>query len=460
MGEKIAISLKNVSKCFKRYTRPVDRLKELLLPGKSKADEFWALRDINLEIPRGETVGIVGQNGSGKSTLLQIIAGTLTPTTGDVEAQGRVSALLELGSGFNPEFTGRQNVFFNGRLLGLSQTELENKFDEIAGFADIGDFIDQPVKTYSSGMFVRLAFSVAVNVIPNILIVDEALSVGDMFFQAKCAIKLKQMINNGVTVLFVSHDTGAVKSLCQRAVYLNQGSIEMVGESGLVIDTYIKDQFAKMKLFESSLKTSEANLSTHVSNIAIATRPKQNSLLFQEAEEFEERVKLFRKGSGRAKIINVAVLDRQQNKATEINFDDFITVRIYYEVLEPLPEIVIAFYIKDKNQIEIVGNNNVYENQNIKNLLPGEQWYIDFHFQNKLRSGDYTVTTLIADSLETTVYYDWIEYSYVFKSKDLNNKIIWSQVYLPMSVFVCKVNETSESLEKLAKSSYRYSSLR
>ena len=167
MGDGIAISLRNVSKCYKRYAQPVDRLKELLLPGKSRVDEFWALRDINLEIAEGETLGIIGQNGSGKSTLLQIIAGTLTPTTGEVWVKGRVSALLELGSGFNPEFTGRQNVFFNGQILGLSREEIAAKFDAIAAFAEIGDFIEQPVKTYSSGMVIRLAFAVVANTEPR-----------------------------------------------------------------------------------------------------------------------------------------------------------------------------------------------------------------------------------------------------------------------------------------------------
>lgn len=188
---EVAVSLNNISKCFKRYNHPTDRLKEILLPGRIRAAEFWALRDINLEVPKGQTIGIIGRNGSGKSTLLQIIAGTLTPTTGDVRVKGRVSALLELGSGFNSEFTGRQNIFFNGRLLGLSQREIEDRFDEIAGFADIGDFINQPVKTYSSGMFVRLAFAVVVNVSPEVLIVDEALAVGDMVFQHRCMRRMR-----------------------------------------------------------------------------------------------------------------------------------------------------------------------------------------------------------------------------------------------------------------------------
>ena len=190
MSNEPAISLSQISKVYKRYHRPVDRLREVLLPGKPRAEEFWALRNISLEIPQGDTVGIVGRNGSGKSTLLQIIAGTLQATSGQLQVHGRVSALLELGSGFNPEFTGRQNTFFNGRILGLSQAEIAAKFDDIAAFADIGSFMDQPVRTYSSGMFVRLAFAVAINAEPDILIVDEALSVGDEAFQRKCFARI------------------------------------------------------------------------------------------------------------------------------------------------------------------------------------------------------------------------------------------------------------------------------
>ncbi len=238
MGEEVAISLKNVSKCYKRYAHPVDRLKEILLPGKSRAQEFWALRDINLEVLQGETLGLIGHNGSGKSTLLQIVAGTLTPTTGEVTVKGRIAALLELGSGFNPEFTGRQNVFFNGQLLGLSQKELEDKFDSIAAFADIGDFLDQPVKTYSSGMFVRLAFAVAVSVEPNILIVDEALAVGDIFFQQKCFERIRRLKDSGTTILFVSHDTAAVYRLCSKAILLEMGIAVLHASARQVIDLY------------------------------------------------------------------------------------------------------------------------------------------------------------------------------------------------------------------------------
>ena len=244
MSEELAISLRGVSKCFKRYDRPVDRLKELLIPGKSRALEFWALRDIDLDVPKGQTLGIVGRNGSGKSTLLQIIAGTLTPTTGTVQVNGRVSALLELGSGFNPEFTGRQNVFFNGQLLGLTKEEVEERFDEIAAFADIGDFIDQPVKTYSSGMFVRLAFAVAVHADPEILIVDEALSVGDEVFQKKCCNKIFKFQDAGITTIFVSHSAATVTELCETATLLDHGSKLIESTSNIVIKFYQKLSYA------------------------------------------------------------------------------------------------------------------------------------------------------------------------------------------------------------------------
>ncbi|RZM82869.1 ABC transporter ATP-binding protein [Leptolyngbya iicbica] len=242
-----AIVLENLSKAYKRYHHPTERLKELLLPGKAKAETFWALRDINLEINAGETVGIIGRNGSGKSTLLQIIAGTLQPSQGEVTVNGRISALLELGSGFNPEFTGKQNVFFNGRILGLSQEEITARFDDIAAFADIGDFIHQPVKTYSSGMYVRLAFAVAINADPDILIVDEALSVGDEAFQRKCFARIYDLQEKGATVLFVSHSAGSIVELCDRAALIDDGELLLQGAPKIVIANYQKFLFAPIE---------------------------------------------------------------------------------------------------------------------------------------------------------------------------------------------------------------------
>lgn len=240
MSAKPVISIQNISKAYKRYHRPIERLKEVLFPTQSNADEFWAVRNVNLEISRGETVGIVGRNGSGKSTLLQMIAGTLQPTDGQLQVNGRVSALLELGSGFNPEFTGRQNAFFNGRILGLSRDYIETKFDAIAAFADIGDFMDQPVKTYSSGMFVRLAFAVAINVDPDILIIDEALSVGDEAFQRKCFARIYELQEKGVTVLFVSHAASSIVELCDRAILIDDGEILSQGIPKVIVAQYQK----------------------------------------------------------------------------------------------------------------------------------------------------------------------------------------------------------------------------
>lgn len=240
MSNDVAIALKSISKLYKRYNHPSDRFKEILLPGKVRSENFWALRDISLQIKKGETVGIIGRNGSGKSTLLQIIAGTLQPTTGEVQVNGRISALLELGSGFNPEFTGRQNVFFNARILGLSKEETEDKFDKIAAFADIGEFINQPVKTYSSGMFIRLAFAVASSIDPDIFIVDEALSVGDEAFQRKCFARIYAIQESGASILFVSHAANSIIELCSKALLIDQGDLLITGLPKTVITQYQK----------------------------------------------------------------------------------------------------------------------------------------------------------------------------------------------------------------------------
>lgn len=255
--DDLAISVQNVSKCFRRYRYPTDRLKELLFPSQTKYEEFWALRDINLAVPRGQTLGIVGRNGSGKSTLLQIIVGTLMPSQGNVQVNGRISALLELGSGFNPEFTGRQNVFFSGQLLGLSKPQIEDRFDDIASFADIGDFIDRPAKTYSSGMFVRLAFAVATSVDPDILVVDEALAVGDEAFQRRCFARIEALQSRGSTTLFVSHSAGKIVELCDRALLLDRGEALLAHEPKFTIDRYHKLIYApadRLEQFRSEIR--------------------------------------------------------------------------------------------------------------------------------------------------------------------------------------------------------------
>jgi len=253
MSSEVAISVKNLSKCYHIYEKPSNRLKQLLVPKLARVAritprnyfrEFWALRNVSFDIPRGQTIGIVGRNGSGKSTLLQLICGTLNPTGGSIEARGRIAALLELGSGFNPEFSGKENVYMNGALLGMSRAEIDARYDDIVRFADIGDFVDQPVKTYSSGMTVRLAFAVAINADPEILIVDEALSVGDELFQRKCFARIAAIKESGATILFVSHSGATVIELCDRAILIDSGEKLAEGSPKGIVAQYQKLLYA------------------------------------------------------------------------------------------------------------------------------------------------------------------------------------------------------------------------
>jgi lipopolysaccharide transport system ATP-binding protein len=435
---EIAISLTNVSKCYKRYTRPVDRLKEILLPGKSRAEQFWALQDINLEIPKGQTVGIVGRNGSGKSTLLQIIAGTLTPTTGAVRVSGRVSALLELGSGFNLEFTGRQNVFFNGRLLGLSQKEIEDKFDEIAGFADIGDFIDQPVKTYSSGMFVRLAFAVAVNVNPEVLIVDEALAVGDVVFQHRCIRRMRALMDSGVTTLFVSHDSGAIKTLCNSAFMIDRGRLYASGSPNDVIIKYMK-LVTETELGIASDEESHTN-----------PEAQENSDRQTVDRSSTVKVKPTRRGNRKALIEKIKLLDRFGEDAGEIpifGFNEQVTLLVDIQVYEPLQGCIVGFYICDKNGNELIGSNTLEENYPIGKLEPGNRLQITFKFRVPLRPGSYSLTVAGAENY-TAMTFDWLDNAMVFQILPPDTgKRIHSLVEIPMDV---QVTQKSSSLSEVS----------
>jgi lipopolysaccharide transport system ATP-binding protein len=263
MSSDVVIQARNLGKAYAVYRRPIHRLAELLdwREGASWSTEFWALKSVDLEVRRGETVGIVGSNGSGKSTLLQIVCGTLNPTQGEISVSGRISALLELGAGFNPEFTGRENARLAGVLIGMNHHEIDARLDEIATFAEIGDYLDQPVKHYSSGMFLRLAFAVAVSNQPDVLVVDEALAVGDEAFQRKCLQRIEQMKARGMTTLFVSHSAAAVLQLCDRAVLLHRGNAVMVGEPKPVIDHYHEMLYSAAPSSESATRNAEHNRS-------------------------------------------------------------------------------------------------------------------------------------------------------------------------------------------------------
>lgn len=422
MGEEIAISLKNVSKCFKRYDRPVDKLKEVLLPTKSYAQEFWALKDINLNICKGETFGIIGQNGSGKSTLLQIIVGTLTPTTGQVFVNGRVSALLELGSGFNPEFTGRQNVFFNGRILGLSQEEIETKFDDIAAFADIGDFIDQPVKTYSSGMFVRLAFAVAVNVEPDILVVDEALAVGDGIFVHKCMAKIKDFQDLGGTILFVSHDSGSISRLCSQAMWINEGKLVEKGEPAEICKHYqawmyqeinnsqkllVKEKLPVGKFDHQNLKD-EVNSGFLMKKINNPYTEKPYSG-FQNMERF---------GTGRAEIINIESLD---SNSQAINFI-YPGEEIYFKVTtiahDEIEKPIIGCSLYDRLRTPLTAWNTYQLGKKLMKINKGSIITTIFSFKwPEINGGSYIIEPAVADGTQDNhEMLDWLQCGYVINS--------------------------------------------
>ncbi|AFZ04964.1 Teichoic-acid-transporting ATPase [Oscillatoria nigro-viridis PCC 7112] len=416
------ISLKNVSKCFKRYDRPGDRLKEIIYPSKKLADEFWALHDINLEIPQGQTLGIVGRNGSGKSTLLQIIVGTLTPTAGSVEVKGRVSALLELGSGFNPEFTGRQNVFFNAQLLGFNQKQTEEKFDDIAAFADIGDFIEQPVKTYSSGMFVRLAFAVATSVEPDILVVDEALSVGDEAFQRKCFARLQSIQEGGGTILFVSHAATSVVQLCTSAILMDSGELLLAHTPKVVISKYQKLIYADPDLVQglksdiralNQLTKQESQDQLQDANLdSTKTEVKPDQYLSKPKEYYDEFYdpgmipsNTVRYPSRGAEIINPHIETLKGNLVNHlIGRQDYIYT---YSVIfsRSTSKVRFGMLVKTISGFELAGASLKASTQSVRYVEAGTTIVVKFHFKCLLNPGVYFLNAGVVGTVDGDLTY-------------------------------------------------------
>lgn len=454
METEIAISLKNISKCYKRYARPVDRLKEILLPGKSYAQEFWALQDISFEVMKGETMGIIGRNGAGKSTLLQMICGTLTPTSGEIQVNGTVAALLELGAGFNPEFTGRENVYMNGAIIGLSQEQVNERFDKIAAFADIGDFIDQPVKTYSSGMYVRLAFASAIHVEPDILIVDEALSVGDMFFQAKCMAQMQQMMNAGTTVLFVSHDIGSVKSLCQRCVFLEQGKLQKIGKASDVVSIYTGiihseiNQELKVQLEDKKGKTETVKtISTQKkSQISGAT---DNSVISEVFVSIEQQAQFaegnHRYGEGGAKILDIKLLNSQHQPTEQLELKEDFTVQASILFEQELPTFCFGYLIRDIKGIDLIGTVTSIERVNMPSVSAGEVYVVEMKSQNMLNAGIYTLTFAVERPIilnQQHIFLDWVNDALVFQVNIPEDPLdrFASKVYVPAEIKYQQLN--------------------
>ncbi|MEM7725896.1 MAG: ABC transporter ATP-binding protein [Cyanobacteria bacterium P01_A01_bin.45] len=406
---EIVISLEHVSKCYKRYTRPADRLKEVLLPTKSQAQEFWALKDIDLEVSRGEYLGIIGRNGSGKSTLLQIIAKTLTPTTGSVYVQGRLSALLELGSGFNPEFTGRQNVFFNGRILGLKEKEIQERFEKIAAFADIGDFMEEPVKSYSSGMFVRLAFSVAVHVEPEILIVDEALAVGDIFFQQKCFQYLERLRVNGTAILFVSHDTQAIVKLCDRAILLQDGHLIESGKPLEVVDKYTQAYYSQF-IDGEELKQDNLDLVKATTEVDLRSNSPTSENFVVPKDFIRDFTDKNRYGStiGLIDGVSLSDVDGKLKSTFFVNEEIVLSVKVNPSP-ENLKSLSVGFTLKNRLGQVLIATNTCMLSFPIPSDKLGQSFICQFKLKPNIAPNKYTIDFAIAESKQDTkMIYDWI----------------------------------------------------
>ena len=407
-SDNSVISVRNISKCFYTYDKPRDRLKQAIVPRFQRwagdqvttyGKEFWALRDISFEVKKGETVGIVGRNGSGKSTLLQIICGTLTPTIGEIETRGRIAALLELGSGFNPEFTGRENVYLNGAVLGLTRDEVNNRFDAIASFADIGAFLDQPVKTYSSGMAVRLAFSVQAQVEPEILVVDEALSVGDARFQAKCFERLRQLKENGTSILLVTHSSEQVVSHCSRAILLEQSRMEMIGESRPVINRYSDILFGRNVSVDSDDDEICALVDVSKAVAALVTPTVHLSL---DSDVYASRVGYnpheYRWGDGAATLTDFHLSANGRAFPTSIEPGEEVVLGVGLRFNRSVINPILGFTIKTKEGVTVYGTNSYLlacaETRSMG--ASGSVATASVRFVNRLASGDYFISLGIA----------------------------------------------------------------
>lgn len=378
MENGIAIQVKHLSKMYKLYNKPSDRLKESLgLTRKKNYQERYALTDVNFEVKKGETVGIIGTNGSGKSTILKIITGVLHPTEGEAMVDGRISALLELGAGFNMEYTGIENVYLNGTMMGFSEQEIDARLDDILAFADIGDYVHQPCKTYSSGMFVRLAFAVAINIDPEILIVDEALSVGDVFFQAKCYRKFEEFKKQGRTILFVSHDLGSITKYCDRAILLNRGKKIFEGTPKEAVDIY-------KKVLVHQFDPSELEVDSRANDVDdVAGNWKDSVAANPQLIEYGERT---------AEIVDYALLDDKGLITNTFMKGTEFSVRMKVQFHEDIAEPIYAFTIKNLQGIELTGTNTLYEKVDVSARKAGEYQEVTFTQKLDLQGGEYLVS--------------------------------------------------------------------
>jgi ABC-type polysaccharide/polyol phosphate transport system ATPase subunit len=395
--------VQNVSKVYRLYARPSDRIVEFLLPNRKRHADFWALRNVSFSVERGEFLALVGPNGCGKSTLLQIVSGILQPTTGKVVTRGRVAALLELGAGFNPEFTGRENVMINGELLGLDGAVMRRALPKIEEFAGIGEFIDRPVKEYSSGMYVRLAFATAIHVEPELLIVDEALAVGDAAFANRCIRKFHELRERRTTVLFVSHDMGLVKQLANRAIFLSNGTVQAEGDPKSVIDRYIASVLERQVAGSSDTRRAGG----------------------------ESRQ---RHGDGSSEIVDVKFHDANGGDCSTIESGQTVSVRIHAMFHRPQRNPLVGILIRTRIGMEVYGTNTRIEGYELGEFEPGDEVTVEFRFACWLTPQQYALTVATQNSDGTS--HDWMDDAIVFDVvglrhasgvADLRSDVRWSK---------------------------------
>jgi lipopolysaccharide transport system ATP-binding protein len=411
------ISLDGVSKIYRIYNAPHDRLMQAIWPsGKQFYREFWALREINLNIAPGSAWGIIGRNGAGKSTLLQLIAGTVMPTGGNLRVGGRVAAMLELGAGFNPEYTGRENVLLSGAIAGMSRATMECRFDDIAAFADIGDFVEQPVKTYSTGMFARLAFAVAVCIDPDILLVDEILSVGDADFQQRCILRIKQLRDKGVTLLLASHSMDTLKSTCEQALLLDKGEIRFAGGATEAADHYlnlVRDAMNRQHHEELAKKLGEIS----------DRRPAAGSRRY---------------GSGHVRIESVRLLDSAGKPARAFTFADPVVLEVTYKSSVPIEGLSVSFLVRDGTGIDLFGTTSFDEGIALPPAEANQPHRVRFEFANPLRAGHYgicvAVTRTTRPDLTDNILFDQIDDAAAFESISQQGRPVWYKVHVPVRI--------------------------
>lgn len=398
MPGEYAIDVRDVTKIYKLYDKPIDRLKESLNPfHKNYHRDFYALNHISFQVKKGETVGIIGTNGSGKSTILKIITGVLTPTTGTAKVDGVISALLELGAGFNMDYTGIENIYMNGTMMGFSRKEMDEKLQDILDFADIGDFVYQPVKTYSSGMFVRLAFALAINVDPEILIVDEALSVGDVFFQAKCYRRMEEIRKSGTTILMVTHDMGSIIKYCDKVVLLNKGEFVAEGAPGRMVDMYKKILAGQM----DSLKEELEEMNDFSGDKALEDKAFKEDKTFKKEEIrgsglMKEKIAVNANrteyGDGRAEIFDFGLEDQRGNLSNLILKGEMFTIREKIRFFADIKVPIFTYTIKDKKGTSLTGTNTMYEGADIKPVKNGDMYEVSFTQKMTLQGGEYLLS--------------------------------------------------------------------